>query len=69
MPSIYRQAKELLDKRDAGGRITWDEFQLINTALLPLNFPYGPFPEEMPIGDCLEELTKIVEEGDCGNRN
>lgn len=58
--NIYRRAKQLLDKRDAGS-ITWDEFQLINEALLPLNFPYGPFPEEMPIGDCLEELAKMVD--------
>jgi len=62
MPNIHRQAKQLLDKRDAGGSITWDEFQLINTALLPLGVRGCLLPEDMPIGDCLEELAKLTEE-------
>ena len=59
--NIYRQAKQLLEKRDAGGKITWGEFQLISEALLPLGFRGCPFPEDMPIGEGLEELAKIVE--------
>ena len=64
MTNIFRQAKDLLDKKDAGGELTWEESQLIAEAEIPL-LAYGcPFPEDMPIGKCLEKLAKIVEEAD-----
>lgn len=59
--NIFRQAKELLDKRAAGNQITWDEFQLINTAKIPLNIHGCPFPEDMTVAECLEKLAKILE--------
>ena len=61
MANIYRQAKELLDKKDAGGEISWSEFQLIKTAELPLILRGCPLPEDMPLGECLKELAQIVE--------
>ncbi len=61
MTNIYRQAKQLLDKRDAGGEISWGEFQLIKKAELALILRGCPLPEDMPIGECLETLAQIVE--------
>ena len=61
MTNIFRQAKRLLDKRDAGGEISWEEFQLIKKAELALILRGCPLPEDMPIGECLEELAQIVE--------
>ncbi len=60
--NIYRQAKQLLDRKDAGGEISWSEFQLIKTAELPLILCGCPLPEDMPIGECLEKLAQIVEQ-------
>ena len=62
MTNIYRQAKQLLDKRDTGGEISWEELQLIKTAELPLILRGCPLPEDMPEGECLEELAQMVEQ-------
>ncbi|GAJ23695.1 unnamed protein product [marine sediment metagenome] len=62
MTNIYRQAKQLLDKRGAGGEISWEEFQLIKKAELALILRGCPLPEDMPLAECLEELAKSVEE-------
>lgn len=37
MTNLFRQAKDLLNIKDAGGELTEDELQLINTAIIPLN--------------------------------
>lgn len=66
----HLQASEAApDKKDAGGKITWDEFELISKALIPLNLPGCPLPEDIAIAEGLEELAKIVEEGDSGNKS
>ena len=62
-PNIFRQAKGLLDKKDAGGELTEEELRLINTAEIPLMMRGCPLPEDMPVGECLEELAQIVEGG------
>lgn len=59
--NMFRQAKQLLDKRASGGEISWAELELINTARIPLNLRDYPFPEDMLEVECLEELAKIVE--------
>ncbi len=61
MTNIYRQAKNLLDKREAGGELSWEEFQLIKTAELALILRGCPLPEDMPEGECLEKLAQLVE--------
>jgi len=60
--NIFRQAKNLLDIKDAGGEMSWEELQLINTAILPLMVKTRVFLEDITIGDGLEELARIVEE-------
>ena len=63
MTNIFRQAKGLLDKKDAGGELTKEELQLINTAIIPLMVKTdGLFPEDITIGKGLEELAKILGE-------
>lgn len=64
MTNLFRQAEALLKKKDAGSKLTEDELQLINTAIIPLMVKTdGVFPEDMTIGERLEELAKIVEGG------
>lgn len=64
MANIFRQARQLLDKKDNGAELTEEELQLINAALIPLmGKADGLFPEDSTIGEGLEELAKIVEEG------
>ena len=58
---LFRQAKELLDKKDAGGELTEEELQLIATAEIPLMMRGCPLPEDMLVRECLETLAKIVE--------
>jgi len=62
MTNIFREAKQLLDKRDAGGELSWEELRLIGTAIIPLTMRGCPLPEEMAVRDCLETLAQIVEE-------
>jgi len=58
MSNLFRQAKELLDKKDAGAELTEEELQLINTAIIPLMI----IPEDITIGEGLERLAKMMEE-------
>ena len=60
MTNIFREAKELLDKKDAGGKLTKKELQLINRAIIPLMEADGIFPNDITIAEGLEELAKIV---------
>ena len=61
MTNIFRQAKDLLDKKDAG-ELTEEELQLIGTAEIPLMIRNCPYLNDMPARDCLETLAQIVEE-------
>ncbi|MBA7465352.1 hypothetical protein ES707_00514 [subsurface metagenome] len=63
MTNLFRQAKDLLNIKDAGGELSEDELQLIGTAIIPLmGKTNGVFPEDITIGEGLEELAKILEE-------
>lgn len=63
MTNLFRQAKQLLDKKDAGGELNNEELQLINTAIIPLMVKTnGVFPEDITLAEGLEELTNIIEE-------
>lgn len=63
--NIFRQAKQLLDKKDAGSELTKEELKLIDTAIIPLMVKTnGVFPEDITIGEGLDELAKILEEAD-----
>jgi len=64
MTNIFREAKQLLDKKDAGGELTEEELQLIATAEIPLLVRGCPLPEDMPVRECLEQLAKFIEEAD-----
>ena len=59
MANIFRQALEVLDTKN--GDRTEEERELLNTALIPLNIRGCPFPDDMTIGECLEELARMVE--------
>ena len=63
MTNLFRQAKELLDKKDAGSELTEDKLQLISTAIIPLMVKTdGVFPGSITLAEGLEELAKIFEE-------
>ncbi|MBA7546421.1 hypothetical protein ES705_38811 [subsurface metagenome] len=63
--NLFRQALGILNAKN--GERTGEEQELLDTALIPLNIRGCPFPAEMTIGECLEELAKIVEEAQGGN--
>jgi len=59
--NLFGQAKQLLDKKDNGAELTKEELRLVNTAIIPLMVKtYGVFPEDITIGEGLEELAKMV---------
>lgn len=60
--NIFRQAEELLDNSN-GRQLTDQEWEVLGAAMIPLNHPVCPFPDDMPIGDCLEELAKMLDGG------
>ncbi len=63
MTNLFREAKRLLDRKDAGGELSEEELELINTAIIPLMVKTdGVFPEDITIGEGLEELAKTFEE-------
>lgn len=63
MANIFREAKQLLDKKDSGGALTEEELKLINTAIIPLMAKTdGIFPKDITISEGLEMLAKMVEE-------
>lgn len=59
--NIFREAKQLLDKKDNGAELTEEELGLIHTALIPLNLHGCPLPEDIPIGEGLEALAKMMD--------
>lgn len=60
MPNIFREAKQLLDKKDAGGELTAEELLTDNAADIPLTLLKMFNDINTPEG--LEALAKIVEE-------
>lgn len=63
MTNLFRQAKILLDKKDAGAELTEQELRLIHTALIPFTVKTADFfPENITIAEGLEELASMVEE-------
>lgn len=61
--NIFREAKQLLDKKDNGTELTEEEAQLISTAIIPLMVKTnGIFHEGITIGEGLDDLAKMVEE-------
>lgn len=68
MANIFRQAKQLLDRKDDGAELAEEELRLIDTAIIPLMVKTdGFFPDDMTIGEGLEELAKMVEEENANN--
>ncbi|GAI63244.1 unnamed protein product [marine sediment metagenome] len=59
MANLFKQALEILGKN---GERTEEERELLSAAMIPLNIRGCPFPEDMTISECLEELAKIVGE-------
>lgn len=65
MTNIFRQARTLLQRKDAGEELTEEERQVIRTALIPFTVYTGDFfPEEITIAEGLEGLARLVEEAD-----
>lgn len=60
--NLFRQAKQLLDKKDNGAELTEEERELLNTALIPLTLRDCPLPDDISIGEALDELARIVDE-------
>lgn len=61
--NIFREAKQLLDKKDNGSELTEEERDLVATAIIPLMVESnGIFPRDITIEEGLEELAKMVEE-------
>ncbi|MBA7506560.1 hypothetical protein ES706_05252 [subsurface metagenome] len=62
MANIFRQAKNLLDKKARGAELTEEELGVVNTALIPFTVNTGGFfPEDITIGEGLEELARMIE--------
>ncbi len=61
--NLFRQAKQLLDKKDAGSQLTKKELRLISRAIIPLMVKTdGLFPRDITIAEGLEELAKILDQ-------
>lgn len=60
--NIFRQAKELLDKKDNGAELTEEEHALIATAGIPLDVNTGFFPKDITTDEGLEALARMLEE-------
>ena len=60
MTNLFREAKQLLKKKDSGSKLTDEEQGLISTAIVPLMLL--PEYNNIPINQGLEKLAKILEE-------
>ncbi len=49
MSNIFREAKDLLDKKDAGGELSWEELRLIATAEIPFLVSRCPSLKDMAV--------------------
>lgn len=63
MTNLFRQAKQLLDKKDSGGELTEEELRFINTTIMPLMVNTGGLFGDITIAEGLEELAGMVEKG------
>jgi hypothetical protein len=54
--NIFGEAKQILDRKDAGKEVTWEEMQKVHEACLALDF-FADFP----IKEGLEHLSRMVE--------
>lgn len=63
MPNIFREAKELLQKKDNGNELTEEEEKLIGAALIPLMLLPGY--SDTPVDQGLEELAVMVDGKHC----
>lgn len=59
--NIFREAKQLLDKKDNGNKLTEEEQELVNTADIPFTVNTGDIFGDITIGEGLEEMARIVE--------
>ncbi len=57
--NIYREAHRLLATK-SGRDMTQDELELVATAIIPAMVL--PQYSDVPLGDCLEAIAKLVEE-------
>lgn len=64
--NIFRQAKQLLDKRDNGNELTEEEQELVNTAAIPFTVNTDDIFGDITIGEGLEELARIIENKSAG---
>lgn len=64
--NIFREAKQLLDKKDNGNELTEEEQELVNTAAIPFTVNTDNILFDIPIGEGLEELARIIENKDAG---
>ena len=58
--NLFRQAKQLMDNSN-GQQLTDEEWEVLGAAMIPLNHPACPYPEDMTVAECLEKLAKLVE--------
>ena len=59
MANLFREAKQLLDKRDNGSELTEEEAELVATAIIPLMIL--PEYNDTPISQGLLELAKMMD--------
>lgn len=62
--NIFREAKQLLDKKDNGNELTEEELELINTAIIPFMVNTDHIFGDITIGKGLEKLATLIEESD-----
>jgi len=60
--NLFEQAKNLLEKKAHGSKLTIEELELINTALIPLNCNTCGIFDEGTIGEGIDDLIVMMEE-------
>ena len=61
--NIFREARQLLNKKDAGAELTDQDWEVWGAAMAVLNNPACPLPHDMTVAECLEELSAMIEGG------
>lgn len=59
--NLFRQARKLLDRKDNGAELTEEEQLIVSAALIPLNLRDCPLPDDISIGEALDELARMVD--------
>lgn len=62
MPNLFRQATEILAAKDAGVELTDQDREVWGAAIIPLNNPAYCFLQGIPVAECLEVLSALIEE-------